>query len=54
VGLERMTLDDAERLLIQRALQHAGGNVSEAAKALGLSRSALYRRLQHYDLKDSG
>jgi DNA-binding NtrC family response regulator len=53
-GLERMTLDDAERLLIQRALQHAGGNVSEAAKALGLSRSALYRRLQHYDLKDSG
>jgi DNA-binding NtrC family response regulator len=52
--LERMTLDDAERLLIQRALKRAAGNVSEAAKALGLSRSALYRRLQHHELKGSG
>ena len=52
--LERMTLDDAERLLIQRALQHVGGNVTEAARVLGLSRSALYRRLQHYGIKDSG
>jgi len=51
--LESMTLDDAERHLIQRALARCGGNVSEAAKELGLSRSALYRRLQHHGLKAS-
>jgi DNA-binding NtrC family response regulator len=52
--LERMSLDDAERYLIQRALQRADGNVSDAAKQLGLSRSALYRRLQAYGLKAPG
>ena len=51
--LESMTLEDAERHLIQRALARCGGNVSEAAKELGLSRSALYRRLQHHGLKAS-
>jgi len=51
--IERMTLDDAERHLIQRALARCGGNVSEAARALGVSRSALYRRLQHHGLKAS-
>jgi DNA-binding NtrC family response regulator len=45
-----LTLEDAERLLIQRALVRHGGNVSRAAEALGVSRSALYRRLQHYGL----
>ena len=54
VLLERMSLEDAERYLIQRALQRADGNVSDAAKQLGLSRSALYRRLQHYGLKTPG
>jgi transcriptional regulator of acetoin/glycerol metabolism len=39
-----------ERLLIRKALERHGGNVSQAAKALGLSRSALYRRLQQYGL----
>ena len=45
-----LTLEDAERLLIQRALTRHAGNVSRAAEALGVSRSALYRRLQHYGL----
>jgi len=54
VLIERMSLEDAERFLIQRALQRAGGNVSDAAKQLGLSRSALYRRLQHHGLKPPG
>jgi DNA-binding NtrC family response regulator len=49
--LEEMTLEDVERHLIQRALARHQGNVSDAAKALGLSRSALYRRLQHFDIK---
>jgi len=51
--LERMTLDDAERHLIQRALARCEGNVSEAARELGVSRSALYRRLQQHGLKAS-
>ena len=51
--LEQMTLDQVERHLIQRALARSDGQVSEAAKALGLSRSALYRRLQHHGLKGS-
>ncbi len=48
--LEEMKLEEAERYLIQRALSRNGGNVSQAAEALGLSRSALYRRLQRYEL----
>ena len=49
-SLDGMTLDQAERELIRRALRRFDGNVSEAARALGLSRSALYRRLQHHGL----
>lgn len=48
--LEDMSLEDAEKLLIRKALERYGGNVSEAAKGLGLSRSALYRRLEKYGL----
>jgi DNA-binding NtrC family response regulator len=52
--LEQMTLDEVERLLIQRALDRHAGNVSEAAKALGLSRSALYRRLERHGIRAAG
>jgi transcriptional regulator of acetoin/glycerol metabolism len=48
--LEDMSLEDVERVLIQKALARHQGNVSVAAKALGLSRSALYRRLERYGL----
>jgi DNA-binding NtrC family response regulator len=48
--MEEMELEEVERLLIQKALRRHGGNVSQAAEALGLSRSALYRRLQRYGL----
>jgi DNA-binding NtrC family response regulator len=48
--LDRLTLEEVERLLVQKALERAGGNVSEAAKALGVSRSALYRRLERFGL----
>ncbi len=48
--LEQMTLDEVERVLIQKALARHAGNVSEAAKTLGLSRSALYRRLERHGL----
>ena len=52
VLMEEMTLDEAERLLIEKALERYQGNVSKAADALGLSRSALYRRLQRHDIRD--
>lgn len=50
VRFEDMTLDDAERYLIQKALNRYQGNVSRAADALGVSRSALYRRLQQHGI----
>jgi DNA-binding NtrC family response regulator len=48
--LEEMSLDEVERFLIKKTLARHDGNVSQAAKALGLSRSALYRRLQRFGL----
>jgi transcriptional regulator of acetoin/glycerol metabolism len=48
--LEEMSLEDVEAVLIKKALARFNGNVSHAANALGLSRSALYRRLQRYGL----
>src|SRR5439155_23207288 len=48
--LEEMSLEEVEALLIKKALARFSGNVSHAANALGLSRSALYRRLQRYGL----
>jgi DNA-binding NtrC family response regulator len=48
--LEEMSLEDAERLLITKALARFNGNANRAADALGLSRSALYRRMQKYRL----
>jgi len=48
--LEELTLDEVERHLIEKALERHDGNVSRAAEQLGLSRSALYRRLQRHDL----
>jgi DNA-binding NtrC family response regulator len=48
--LDELPLEEVERLLIQKALSRYGGNVSQAAKALGLSRSALYRRIASHGL----
>ncbi|HYH79724.1 MAG TPA: sigma-54 dependent transcriptional regulator [Longimicrobium sp.] len=50
-ALEEMSLEAAERLLITKALARFNGNVSHAAEALGLSRSALYRRLESHGLQ---
>ncbi len=46
-------LEDLERQTIERALEHFEGDVLHTAQALGLSRSALYRRLEKYGLKGS-
>lgn len=48
--LEDMSLEEVECFLIKKALTRFDGNVSHAAGALGLSRSALYRRIQRYGI----
>ncbi|MGQ0833817.1 MAG: sigma-54-dependent transcriptional regulator [Gammaproteobacteria bacterium] len=49
--IESMSLEDAERLLIRTALRRNGGSVNAAAEALGLSRSAMYRRLEKLGIR---
>jgi len=44
--LEEMSLEEVETFLVKKALARYEGNISQAAEALGLSRGALYRRLQ--------
>src|SRR6266542_2158490 len=48
--LEEMSLEEVERCLIRKTLARCGGNAQKAAEALGLSRSAFYRRLEKYGL----
>jgi DNA-binding NtrC family response regulator len=45
-----MTMDEIERAMIVKSLRHHGGSVSRVAEALGLSRAALYRRLEKYGI----
>ncbi len=46
--LEDLSLEEVENLLVRKAMDRFAGNVSQAARALGLSRSALYRRLEKH------
>jgi len=47
-NLDDLSLEEVEQALIKKALARFDGNVSRAAEALGLSRGALYRRIQKY------
>ena len=49
-SMDDMSLEAVEAILIRKALARANGNVSHAADALGLSRGALYRRIEKYGL----
>jgi DNA-binding NtrC family response regulator len=49
---EDSPLSDLERLAIEKALAKHGGNISKTADELGLSRTALYRRMEKYNLKN--
>jgi DNA-binding NtrC family response regulator len=49
-NLDDLSLEQVEMVLIRKALSRAHGNVSHAAEALGLSRGALYRRIEKYGL----
>jgi DNA-binding NtrC family response regulator len=49
-NLEELSLETVEAILIRKALQRSQGNISQAAEVLGLSRGALYRRMEKYGL----
>jgi DNA-binding NtrC family response regulator len=53
-AIEGLTLDAAEELMIRQALVRSSNNLSHAADALGLSRAALYRRLEKYSIEANG
>lgn len=52
--LDHLTLDAAEELLVRRAMIRSEGNVQRASDYLGLSRAALYRRLEKYGIRSPG
>lgn len=52
--LEELNLEEAERMLIRAALKRHAGNVADAAVALGLSRSAMYRRMEKLGIGADG
>jgi DNA-binding NtrC family response regulator len=45
-----MTMDEIEKAMIVKSMKHHAGNVSKVAEALGLSRAALYRRFEKYEI----
>jgi DNA-binding NtrC family response regulator len=51
---EDMTLEQAERVFIEKVIARHGGDIPKAAEQLGMSRSALYRRLQQFNASNPG
>ena len=49
-SLECMSIDEMEAILIRKVLRRCDGNITQAAESLGLSRAALYRRMEKYGL----
>ena len=45
-----MTLDEVEKNMVVKALDHYNNNISKVAKSLGLSRAALYRRMEKFGI----
>lgn len=50
ISLEEYNLEDMEKILIRKVLKKYNGNITQAATALGLTRSSLYRRLEKHGL----
>lgn len=50
LALDSFNIEDMEKIAIQNAIRNAGGNLSQAAKHLGLGRSTLYRKMTKYSL----
>ena len=51
-SLPFMTLEQADKALLLQALQKCDGQTTEAAELLGISKSAIYRRMEKYDIKN--
>ncbi len=51
LSVDGMTLEQVERHMIEKAMEQHQQNISRVAKALGLSRTALYRRLERHGIK---
>lgn len=49
-GLHALVINEVEKPLLEAALEHAGYNQTKAAKALGLSRSTLRKKLEQYNI----
>jgi transcriptional regulator of acetoin/glycerol metabolism len=49
-GFDNLNLLEIEKMLVQKAIDKYEGNISKAAKDLGLTRDALYRRLEKFNL----
>jgi DNA-binding NtrC family response regulator len=49
-SFDNMSIDEVEAMLIRKVMRRCDGNISQAAEALGLSRAALYRRIEKYGL----
>ena len=50
MDLSNLNLEETEKMLIRKVIDKHGGNISKAAKELGLTRASLYRRIEKYDL----
>jgi transcriptional regulator of acetoin/glycerol metabolism len=50
MNFDDYNLDTIEKMVIRKVLKEQAGNVSQAAEELGITRSALYRRLEKYGL----
>jgi len=48
--LDTFNMEEIEAVVIRNALAHFGGNISRVARELGISRPALYRKLERYEL----
>jgi DNA-binding NtrC family response regulator len=49
-SFENMSIDEVEALLVRKVMRRCDGNISQAAESLGLSRAALYRRIEKYGI----
>ena len=50
ISEDNLNLNELEKMLVQKAIKKHAGNISKAAKDLGLTRAALYRRMEKYNL----
>jgi DNA-binding NtrC family response regulator len=50
IDLDNLNLEEAEKMLVRKVVDKHGGNISKAAKELGLTRASLYRRIEKYGL----